>query len=266
MQIDWEVVTCLVIGFFAIVGFSRGWWKEGLTTLFLLILFILLRQPSWAQSFIDLINRIIDAIWSLIPDSVIEIFNQDIVGTTAAGTPPIQADANSAGTWVVILILFIATSIFLGRIWLSSPPTIQGSLLGLLIGALNGFFILNLVREYLDGRSLPGGETAAAASSQIVLAGNGAFAPPASSVSIQATDLPNFTILDSNIPWFIIVGGLLISFAVLRSRFKVLTNPKGMKKLSFKELPPFYKPPPPPKKTELDNFIKKVKEIFEGTS
>ena len=32
-----------------------------------------------------------------------------------------------------------------------------GSILGGLLGGLNGFLIINLIREYLDGRNLPGG-------------------------------------------------------------------------------------------------------------
>ncbi len=263
MEVSWQLVTCLVIGFFAIIGFSRGWWKEGLTTIFLLILFIFLQQPGWAQGFIDLINSIINTIWNLIPDMVIQLTDNFVIDTTAS-TPPIQAEANSPSTWVVILVLFIAFSIFWGRAWLNDAPTAQGSVFGFLIGALNGFLVLNLVREYLDGRSLPGNEEVASASSQIVLGGGSAFGPPTTSVSIQATDLPNFTLLDSTIPWFIIAGGILITFAVFKTRFRILER-DGMRKLSFKELPPFHAKPQKPK-PKLEECLKIVEDARRGNS
>lgn len=245
MQIDWQVVSCIFIGFFAIAGFSRGWWKEGLTTFFFTILVLFLQQPTLAQRFIDLINSLIELIWNLIPIQIWELFfdiSDGLISTTGSTVPPIQAEAGSPGTWIIILISAVALSIFLGRIWLRNAPTTQGSLLGFLLGGVNGFIALNLVREYLDGRALPGNVSPP---STIVVAGNTAFGQAASSVTVQAANLPSFTILDSNIPWFIIGIGALIAFAVLRTRFAILTGPQGVgRKISYQQLPPFYQSPP----------------------
>ena len=256
MQIDWQVTTCFIIGFFALAGFSRGWWREGLTTLFLTVLVVFLQRPSWAQAFIDFINNVIATIWGFVPTELFNLGN-GLLPADATGAPPIQADANGAGTWMIILILFVAASVLIGRLWLQSPPTLQGGLLGTLLGAVNGFVVLNLVREYMDGRALPG---SAATPPGIIVAGNTSFGQAATEVAIQVTSLPSLTLLDSNIPWIVIGSGLLISFAVLKSRFEIQTNRQNMKKLNYKKLPPFYVVPKTTKPTTspLEDFFKRV--------
>ena len=95
MQIDWMVLTYLIIIVFAIGGFFRGWWKEAITTFFLVGLLILLQRPDWAQILIDVINQVILFIWQV----VVRIFR------ITATTEPFQLDASSGGTWILILLL-----------------------------------------------------------------------------------------------------------------------------------------------------------------
>jgi hypothetical protein len=257
MQINWMIVTYFVIGIFALTGFSRGWWKEAFTLVFLGILVFLLQNPDVAQAVIDFINNLLVALWSLIPLSLQPSIT-DIIDTIFAidsgGGPP-QLDATSPGTWMFILALTVTISILWGRLWLRLAPTTQGSLLGLLIGGLNGFIVLNLAREYLDGRALPGSANEAQVSG-IILAGNSDFGTAASALTIQATNLPNFTILDSIVPWLIIGAGLLFLFSILKTRFRILRNQQGMAKIDYLKPPPFYRlPPQQPKPREQISLL-----------
>ncbi|MDX1523542.1 MAG: hypothetical protein R3264_18085 [Anaerolineae bacterium] len=225
MEIDWRVITVIVIGYFAVNGFLRGWWKEAVTTIFLTVLLILLLIPDLAALIIEAINNLIAAIIDLLPVTV--------------SANSFQIDPTSPGTWVVILILFLGLAALIARSTLPSGfgggqfyaagPTAR--LLGLAIGAINGFLALNLVREYLDGRSLPGNELPA--NPELTLATSGTFGPPTTAVTIQASDLPSFTILDSFIPWLLIGLGLLLFITAIRNRIIIASHPDGGRKIDF---------------------------------
>lgn len=231
MQIDWQLVTLIVVGYFAINGFLRGWWKEAILTFFLAVLLILLQQPDWAQMLIDALNSAVTAIVGFITNAT-----GLVIGATASA---FQLDPNSPGTWLVILFLLIMLAALLGRSGLragmSGPQgTVHlvepvGRLLGLLLGGLNGFLILSLVREYLDGRGLPG--TTPASASQLTLVGESSFGPAASDLSIQATGLPRVTILDSFIPWVIIGVAILLLIIALKNRIFIETDAAGGRRL-----------------------------------
>lgn len=247
MVINWMVVTYIVIGYFAVSGFSRGWWKEAITTIILAVLIFLLQNPTWAESFIDLINGLISTVWSVIPGSITPTLSNGIEAAFAVNTGggPFQFDAATPGTWLTILVLVIGGAILFSRNSLGFEPTLIGKVMGAFIGGLNGFLIISLVREYLDGRALPGQTVSTA---QITVVGSSSFGPPASDVSIQAVGLPNVTILDSMIPWVAIGIGLLFLFSVFRTRVGVASNQHG-RKLQAK-IPPFYKVPPPPQRVQ----------------
>jgi hypothetical protein len=226
MQIDWTVLTYLVVGIFVLTGFSSGWWKEAIIAFFLGILVFLLQNPNLAQSVIDTINSLL----ALVPASVVNFF-ENILGTTIN----VQIDASASSTWLMILFVGILITTQVGRLGLPASYflTSFGRLLGAVLGGVNGFVILSLVREYLDGRSLPGGTDAAtSAVAGITLAGESSFGPAASSLSIQATNLPRFTILDSAVPWIIVGVGFLIFLAALTGSYTVESNKENMKKIS----------------------------------
>jgi hypothetical protein len=257
MQINWMVLTYFVIGFFALAGFSRGWWKEALTMVVLALFVFLLQQPDLAQDFIDGVNNFFATTWNLIPLSlqpaITDLFA--VLFDINTGGGPIQFDASSPNSWLAILALTLALTILLSRLWLIHAPNRRGNFLGLLIGGANGFIIINLVREYLDGRGLPGN---VAPATEIVLAGNSAFGTPASSLAIQAASLPNFTILDSVIPWIVVGVGVLFAFSLVKTRLGILTVPDKGRKINHK-VPPFYRKPLPAKKPEKpEDLIKKL--------
>ena len=220
------VLTYLIIIVFAIVGFFRGWWKEAITTFFLVGLLILLQRPDWAQILIDIINQIILFIWQL----VVRLFR--ITPTNE----PIQLDASSAGTWILILLLTLAVAALIGRLSLPGYThrekgkffTVQfvGRFLGLLLGGVNGFLVISLLREYLDGRALPGNEPL---ETEISIAGGSTYGQAASTLAIQAVNLPSITILDSYLPWLIIGLGILLLFIAIKTRINIVSSSAGKK-------------------------------------
>jgi hypothetical protein len=232
-----------MLGFFVWSGYARGWWKEALTTAVLAVLIFLLQQPDYAQSLIDTINNLLATVWNALPASVTSLISDGLnyfLGLDTGGSA-VQLSANSPGAWVTILILIVGLTTMLGRTSFRNTPTLLGSLLGAGIGGVNGFLVLNLIREYLDGRALPGNTSTG---SELALAGSSAFGAAAPTVTIQATNLPNFTILDSVFPWILIGSGLFFLISVLHTRVKFETNKEGGRRINFKKLPPFYIAPP----------------------
>ena len=156
MAVNWTTLSLFVIGFFVLIGFFRGWWKEAITTAFLTVLVLLLAYPSLAESLIGGINKIIELVWGWIPGSL----QESLVQLFSIKSVPPQLDAGSSTTWMVILICMLAISIIIGRFSLSgSGYQVRplGSIFGGLLGGLNGFILMGLVTAYLQGTSLPGG-------------------------------------------------------------------------------------------------------------
>ncbi len=244
-EINWTVITYLVVGLFALSGFFKGWWKEAITTIFLVLLVSLLQLPGVATMVVDFINRIISFIWNILPPGIQDFLynmmaNVFGVTTASASTPPLF-DPSSATTWIIFLIMFMILAIIIGRTGLQRDlhgqgryyaPTFVGSISGGLLGALNGFILINLIKAYLTGASLP--TSSMASSSQ--------YASPASSsmgvasVGFQATAVPQYSILDSFIPWIVILIGMGLFAAALGTRF----SRQGLN-VSAKKIPPGYK-------------------------
>lgn len=245
MEVNWTIITYLFVGYFAIAGFSRGWWKEGITTVVLIGFILFLQNPDWADGFVQAINSAINTIWGSLPLNIRSIISNGLNMLFAISTSsdqPYQFDAADPGTWLTFLGIMAGVAILLGRLSFGNQPTGLGKVLGAVVAGLNGFLMLGLLREYLDGRALPGQQIAVA--SELRLVGGSAFGPPASGVSIQASGLPNFTILDSALPWVAIAIGVFFLFSILRTRFSLASSVDG-RKLETR-LPPFYKPLPRP--------------------
>lgn len=244
MELNWTVVTYIVVGLFVLNGFYRGWWKEAITTGLLVILVFLLQQPGVAEAFINIINNLLAAIWELLPESL-RLFLANILesglGIRTAGGP-IQADASQPGTWLLLLVIFVGLAVLFSRLSLPDygnragyAVTPMGGILGGLVGGLNGFIIINLVREYLDGRSLPAGLGGPSTEIAQSFGGQPIVGMAASGPSIQATELPNLTILDSFVPWVIIVLGFIILIIAIRNRVRLATTPGGFRRIEYVE-------------------------------
>jgi hypothetical protein len=217
MEINWAVLAYILIGLFALSGFFKGWWKESITTYFLLFLVLLLYVPLLAQIFVASLNFIFALIAGILPDSW-RIALADWL-ETGLGIPTvngaIQLDPTNGGTWLVILIVFVGLGILLGRALLPNYfrkgviyiPGIKASLLGALIGAFNGFLIVSLITAYLGS-----GPTTAA---------------PESAGVLRAVAVPRFTLTESWIPWVFIIISLLVIVAALGNRVSITKDKEG---------------------------------------
>lgn len=234
MEIDWTLLTYAVIGLFALTGFFRGWWKEAITTIFLVILLFFLQQPAIAESFVSVINQIISMIWSILPGFIEEFLAETFglgTGSNAVGGVP-QFDPASGTTWLLILILFMVLAILISRPFLRNYGSTgysvrpMGSVLGGLVGGLNGLIIINLIREYLDGRNLP--QTTA------TIVDPGAQVGVTSTGSIDVVNVPSFTIMDSYVPWAIMLIGIVVFLAAIKNRVEWRYR-DGFSKVGVKE-------------------------------
>ncbi len=233
-EINWTVVTYMVIGLFVLNGFYRGWWKEAVLTAFLAALVFLLQQPGIAAALIAFINGVLDTIWLFIPNAVLPIVDtvfEDVLSVSTNGQP-LKIEAGNGDTWLVILLVVIGVAGLINRLSLPNHRTSgyqvapTGGLLGGLVGGLNGFIIVGLVREYLIGSSLPGNGQGLATE----VASNNGIGVASSGIGFRAVNVPDVSILDSFVPWIIIGAGLLFLFLVVNNRIGISRN-KGFVKV-----------------------------------
>ena len=231
IQIDFNIVQYMIIGFFGLVGFFRGWWKEGFSTFFLSLLLLMLKRPAFAEKFITIVNSILKALYNLVRDQLASTFS-----ASAAVTTPPNVDPRTYQIYLITLIVLVITSYLIGRTAIGkNTVTPLGQVLGATLGILNGFVAISLIREYILQRFLPGAAFATAQETA---------GPPPSTFSIQFVDIPPWSIADGLLPWFIIAVGGVVMLAVIATGW----DPK--KKLK-RTTPPGYKAPPePPKKKQ----------------
>jgi hypothetical protein len=236
MVLDWTTLTIFLTVFFAISGFLRGWWKEAFTTVFLAFLVFLLKQPDTAEWLVGSYNSIVAFIWGYIPTNVTTVSANDtdsIVAISLSAPPDMLViDPTSGSTWFYMLLLAVGIPTLWTRSSFNNQPTNLGKLLGIGVGGFNGLLIMGVLREYLDGRALPHGE-GLAETGIILSSGSGSAATR--EVAITATNLPTYTILDSMVPWVIIIVAALLFFAFFKTR--VTTDGKKI----IYNLPPMYK-------------------------
>jgi hypothetical protein len=243
VTVNWTAIVLLVMALFALAGFSKGWWREAIVTVFLAVLVLFLQVPAAAQFFIDAINAVFAFIWQILPDSIIG-FLETTFGLGSAGLPP-QIDAGSPQTWIIMLIVFIGLAILVGRLGLPGSArnagkyngyvvNLGGRLFGAMLGAINAWLIVSLIRAYLDGSNLPGGGGDSAISI------SSAATAPANAVMLQATNVPSASIADSFLPWLFGGLGLLVLIAAIKSRYAIQET-KGFRKMVYKAPPGYQK-------------------------
>jgi len=238
VEINWTTVSYCVIGLFALAGFFRGWWKEAISAFLLGGLVLLLRMPEVAYSIIEFINQVLARVWGWMPASI-----QDFL-TNVFGITSLQIDATSGQTWLVILIAALAFSIILSHFLLPNQNkrsssyyaytvTPLGAFLGGLLGGLNGFLIINLVREYLMGSNLPTPGTGEPAT-EIAMAGGQAVRMASTGVNLAVTNMPAFTQISQVVGWIVVGLAVLLLLFVLRSRFAKRQQPPGHERRDYK--------------------------------
>lgn len=155
LKLDYSTFALIVVGLFALSGFFRGWWREAVSTVFLVLLAFLLTQPQQAQNLISALNNVLGSALAMIRGvaGVPQTGGTVSVASTANLLNPQQRDV-----YILILIGAVVLSYFTGRLTLGDREiTAGGRILGGVLGAVNGYLIINLFKEYVLGRFLPGG-------------------------------------------------------------------------------------------------------------
>lgn len=227
VRLNWTLITYLFIGLFVLSGFFKGWWKEAVTTFFLAVLVLLLQFPEVAQWLVNRVNEVLATVWEWVPLTFGESL-EPLLGLDPTGPAP-RIDATNGGTWLAIMLVLLGLSILISRA--SLPNQIRhrgtqyayvvsplGAFLGGLLGGLNGFLIVNLIREYLTGTNLPTGPSEVAAG---LASTNNTLGIASSGVDFRVTDLPSFTILTNPLAWLVVAFGVFVFLAVLSNRVTV---------------------------------------------
>ena len=146
LPIEYSDVLTLVLGIFAFVGVMRGWYREGVTTLFATLLAVLVWKPAVAEKIIETINDVIKlfvlffkAGGSLDPNRI----------SAQTVDPGWLLDPDSYRLYVVVTVILLIVSYFVGESTFKGKVTPLSRLLGGILGAFNGYVILSLVKEYM---------------------------------------------------------------------------------------------------------------------
>ena len=235
VRLNWTLITYLFIGLFVLSGFFKGWWKEAVTTFFLAGLVLLLQFPDAAQWLINRVNEILATGWAWLPLTFGQSL-EPLLGLDPSRPAP-SIDATNGGSWLAILLVLLGFSILISRS--SLPNQIRhrgtqyayvvsplGAFLGGLLGGLNGFLIVNLVREYLTGTNLPTGPTQVAAG---LASTNNTLGIASSGVDFRVADLPSFTVLTNPLAWLVVGFGVIVLLAVLSNRVVVGRSGRGLR-------------------------------------
>jgi hypothetical protein len=206
ISIDFELLMIIVIALFALSGFLRGWWREGITTIFLVLLVIFLTQPELAGSIIEFINGLIETVSDLMGRILEPFRSETAVAAAAEAEPPIVLDPNDRTMFIIILVIMVLLSYFTSKITLGGRTvSFGGRIFGGILGAINGFLAVNLVKEFIVGRFFP--ETGVSAQ---------AAAPD--TLSISVSNVPPESVF-TNTPLLLVVGlGVVVLALLLANR------------------------------------------------
>lgn len=204
IDIDYNTLMIVIIALFALSGYLRGWWREGITTVFLVLLVIFLTQPELAQRIIEFINNLIEMLSIVIKTR--GSFEASAVSAAAETPPPIVLDPNNRSLYIVILIVIVLLSYFTSRITLGNRTISVGArIFGGILGAINGFIAVNLVKEFIVGRFFPG-------------TGVSAQAAAPSTLSVSISDVPPGSVF-TDAPLLLVLGiGLVVLALLLANR------------------------------------------------
>lgn len=186
IEIDYQALSYIVVGLFALLGFSRGWFKEAFTTILLMGMVLMLSQPELASRLIAVLFTLVETV---INNLVAKLFQdpttiQDLLDAVGK----LLNTENPYSFMLALTAFLIVVSYTVGkRAFNESKLAPFSRLLGGTLGAMNGFVVISLMREYLLTRlgitvpggalSAPGGVTAARAPQQVPVSIKNLYSP-----------------------------------------------------------------------------------------
>jgi hypothetical protein len=144
LPIDFRELQLLIIGIFAFIGIMRGWYREGITSLFVAVLGILVWRPETGQGIINWINEWIKIVLRLIRSG----FDPNRFTTQTVSAAPVL-DPSSYRLWMILTAVMVVISYLIGEASFNRNLTPLGRLLGGILGMANGYVLLALARQYL---------------------------------------------------------------------------------------------------------------------
>lgn len=142
IYIDYNIVQWIFVAVFGFVGFFRGWFKELFTTFLLVLMALPLFNEDLANYIIGLANRIIE---------IIRRFFSIVMNSETSDVQAFSVD-NSYTLFITVLAILVLLSYMSDRIGFGPRGvTAFSAVLGALLGSLNGFLILSLIKDYLLG-------------------------------------------------------------------------------------------------------------------
>jgi hypothetical protein len=148
IEIDYRTLTYIVIGLFALLGFTRGWLREAFATILLMALVYMLAQPESAKRIIAIIGKLVTTFLAAFTKKAATGSPIDSLARAISGLFNVE---NPYGFMVLLTIFLIFVSYAVGKRSLLDEGKLVplSRLLGGTIGAVNGFIVLSLIREYL---------------------------------------------------------------------------------------------------------------------
>jgi len=146
LPIEYSDIITLILMIFAFVGIMRGWYKEGITSIFVAALAILVWKPTLANKIIDLVNAILRLFVTFFKANL--SLDPAQLSATATSVRPIL-DPTSYKLYIIITVVLIIISYFVGEANFKGKMTPLGRVLGGLLGLFNGFMIASLIKQYL---------------------------------------------------------------------------------------------------------------------
>ncbi len=146
LPIEYSDLLTLVLAIFAFVGIMRGWYREGITSLFTMALAVLVWKPAVAHKIIEWINDMIKFVVTIIKTKG----SLDPARLAAQSVDPdLLLDPDSYKLYIVITVILVIISYFVGESSFKGKVTPLSRLLGGLLGLFNGFVLLSLIKQYM---------------------------------------------------------------------------------------------------------------------
>jgi len=146
LPINYSELLILVLAIFGFVGVMRGWYKEGITSLFVVALALLVWKPSIAREIIDLVNKIIKLVVMFVKAGF-SLDPSKIVAQSVKEDWLLEPD--SYRIYIVLLVVMLAGSYLVGDATFKDKLTPLGRIVGGILGLCNGYVVLALVRQYM---------------------------------------------------------------------------------------------------------------------
>jgi hypothetical protein len=106
LTVDYNILLYVVIGAFALGGFIRGWWREGLTTVLLMLLVLFLTQPDILTNIIDRTNDILILI-GLVTETGGNLSIESVQAAANTAEAPVTIDPANRNFYIILLIVII---------------------------------------------------------------------------------------------------------------------------------------------------------------